>query len=265
MRATTFAFALMLSMSAPAFAQEWEQYQNIPDGFKIDFPGPPKVSDTTWKTEQGYVLPAHLYSVDKGMEHYSMLVADYNGITQMGLERAAKCPPGAETCRGQAAGGLVSVIGPGYSTQDIRGALVYASFKFIQRDAKVTHYVWNWEDLVEGHEIHLTNNKDQSRTMAFIAMRENKLYIMEGTVPKGYPEPGLFFQSLGWVDKDGNGVRYQSIYVNEIYGLGQFPTPGYGRGGQGGGAPGAGGGQGQGGGRGAGGGAGAANPPPAGR
>ena len=70
--------------------------------------------------------------------------------------------------------------------------------------------------------------------MAFIAMRENRLYIMEGTVPKGYPEPGLFYQSLGWVDKDGNGIRYQQIYVNEIYGLGLFPEPGHNQGGQGG-------------------------------
>ena len=29
--------------------------------------------------------------------------------------------------------------------------------------------------------------------------------ILEGTVPKGYPEPG-FFQSLGWVDKEGQGA-----------------------------------------------------------
>jgi len=43
--------------------------------------------------------------------------------------------------------------------------------------------------------------------MAFIAMLHNHLYILEGTVPKGYPEPGLFFQSIGWVDKDGNGIR----------------------------------------------------------
>ena len=234
MRATALVFALVLSMAGPAVAQEWDLYVNTQDGFKIDFPGQPKVTETTWKTEQGYVLPAHVYSVDKGKEHYSMTVADYNGIQQMGIERAAKCPPGAETCQGQRAGGLMSVIGPGYSTQDIRGALVYASSKFIQRDAKVTHYLWNWMDLVEGHEIHLTNNADQSRTMAFIAMRENRLYILEGTVPKGYPEPGLFYQSLGWVDKDGNGVRYQSIYVNEIYGLGLYPTPPYGGGGQGG-------------------------------
>jgi hypothetical protein len=251
MRAITLAFALALFIAGPAVAQDdWTEYQNNQDGFKVDFPGQPKVADSTWKTDQGYVLPAHVYTADRGREHYSMTVVDYNGIEKLGAERAAKCPPGAETCQGQRAGGLANTIGPGYSTQDIRGAIVYASFKFIQRDAKVTAYLWNWMDLVEGHEIHLTNNADQSRTMAFVAMRENKLYILEGTVPKGYPEPGLFYQSLGWVDKEGSGIRYQSIYVNEIYGLGLYPEPGHGRGGQG--APaGAGGGAGAGAGAGA--------------
>ena len=236
MRTTAFIFALVLSMSGPAFAQEWEQYVNTQDGFKVDFQGPPKVTETTWKSEYGYTLPARVYSAEKGRERYSMTVVDYTGIEQQGVARAQTCPVGAEPCRGGRAG---SPIGPGYSRHDIRGALVYASFKFIQRDAKVTHFLWNWQDLVEGHEIHLTNNADQSRTMAFIAIRENRLYILEGTVPKGYPEPGLFYQSLGWVDKDGNGIRYQSIYSNQFYGTGEIPAPGYGRGGQGGGAGGA--------------------------
>jgi hypothetical protein len=61
--------------------------------------------------------------------------------------------------------------------------------------------------------------------MAFVAMHENKLYVMEGTVPKGYPEPGLFYQSLGWVDKNGNGIRYQQVYVNEFHGLRIDPVP----------------------------------------
>jgi hypothetical protein len=240
MRVTAVAFAVALLTAASASAQEWEQYVSTQDGFKVDFPGQPKITETTWKSEYGYMLPARVFTVDKGKEHYSMTVVDYTGIEKMGVERSAKCPAGAETCQGQRQGGLVNVIGPAYSTQDIRGALVYASFQFIKRDATVTHYLWNWEDLVEGHEIHLTNHADQSRTMAYIAMRENKLYVLEGTVPKGYPEPGLFYQSLGWVDKDGNGIRYQQIYVNEVYGLGLYPEPGHnqgGQGGRGGGAP----------------------------
>jgi hypothetical protein len=243
MRATIFSIAFVLSMAGAAVAQEWDQFVNTQDGFKIDFPGSPKVSEGTWKSEYGYSLPMHVYTVDKGKEHYSMTVVDYTTIEQMGLERQKQCPAGAEPCLGGRPG---SPIGPGYSRQDIRGAMVYTTYKFIERDATVTHLLWNWEDLVEGNEIHLTNHADQSRTMAFIAMHHNHLYVLEGTVPKGYPEPGLFFQSLGWVDKDGNGIRYQSIYVNELYGTGELPEPGHGRGGQAG-APGQGQGQGQGG------------------
>jgi hypothetical protein len=244
MRAIALVVVALLSIAAPAIAQEqeWDLYVNAQDGFKVDFPGPPKVTAITWKSEFGYLLPARVYSGDKGREHYSMTVVDYNGIQAQGLERNSKCPPGAETCQGQTRGLLFPVIGPGYATQDIRGALVYASFKIIQRDAKLTAFLWNWEDLVEGNELHLTSNVDQSRTLAFVAMRENKLYILEGTVPKGYPEPGLFYQSLGWVDKDGNGVRYQAIYSNEFHGLGIYPAPPIGgAGGAGGGAGGAGG------------------------
>jgi hypothetical protein len=79
-------------------------------------------------------------------------------------------------------------------------------------------------DLVEGHEIRLTN-ADQSRTAASIYMHENKLYILDATVPKGYPEPALFPQSLGFVDKDGRGIRYQALYSNEFHGLRTYPVP----------------------------------------
>jgi hypothetical protein len=99
----------------------------------------------------------------------------------------------------------------------------------------MTRMLWAHQDLVEGIELQLTSNADQSRTFVFTSMRENKLYIAEGTVPKGYPQPGLFQQSMGYLDKDGNGVRYQKIYSNEVYGLGDAPPPSYGRGGAGGG------------------------------
>ena len=89
----------------------------------------------------------------------------------------------------------------------------------MQRDAKLTSFVWNFVDLVEGHQLQLTNNADKSRTFAGIYMHENKLYIIEGTVPAGYPEPGLFQQSLGWLDENGVGLRYQTYYSNG------FPPP----------------------------------------
>ena len=78
---------------------------------------------------------------------------------------------------------------------------MYATWKLMQRPGvQVTHLMWNFMDLVDGHQLQLTN-PDKSRTFASIYMHENKLYIMEGTVPDGYPEPGLFQQSLGWLDE----------------------------------------------------------------
>ena len=59
-----------------------------------------------------------------------------------------------------------------------------------------------------------------SRTSAAVYMHENKLYIIEGTVPDGYPEPGFFQQSVGWIDENGRGIRYQQVYHH-----GWFPKP----------------------------------------
>ena len=221
MRITALLVVLLLSVTGSAVAQEWIEYMNPQDGFKVNFPGQPKVTETTWKSEMNYVLPERVYSSDKGREHYSVTVIDYSGLEQQGIERSKTCPPGNQQCRGN----NVGVVGAGYWKQDERGAIVYATFKLLQRDVKLTNLAWEWQDMVEGHFVQLTNNADQSRTFAYIGMHEHKLYIAEGTVPKGYPEPGLFQQSMGWVDKDGNGIRYQTIYSNAYHGMGVYPVP----------------------------------------
>ena len=237
MRVTAIAVVLVLSMAATAAAQEWEEFVSKEDGFKVDFPGTPKVTDITWKSQMDYILPGKVYSVDKGKEHYSMTVVDYRPIEQQGIERAKTCEEGNQQCRQNA-----GIMGPGYWKHDERSALMYATFKLLQRPAKLTSLAWEWEDMVEGNFVQLTNNADQSRTFAYVAMRENKLYILEGTVPKGYPEPGLFQQSIGWVDANGNAIRYQGvIYSNAYHGMGVYPVPI-----AGGGFPGPGQGQGQG-------------------
>ena len=218
MRLTAVVSALfILSSVAPAFGQEWAEFTNREDGFRVNFPGEPKVAQTTYTSEYGADLPSRVYSVTRGRERYSMTVVDYRPIEKILTEKAKKCPPFAdERCTGFGAG---AAVGSGYWKTDIRGALVWASWQFMQRDVKVTHYMWNFVDLVEGHQLQLTNNADRSRTFVSIYMHDNRLYIMEGTVPAGDPEPGLFQQSLGFVDKDGNGVRYRDYYDND------YPPP----------------------------------------
>jgi hypothetical protein len=225
-RAITVVFISLLALGASASAEppqagggEWTEYQNIQDGFKVVFPGQPKVSETTWTSEYGYKLPARTYTAERGRERYSVMVVDYSPIEQQGMVRYKACPPGAEPCLGS------ELSGPGYWRHDVRGALIYATSKILERNVKVTRYHWSHQDLVEGHQLQLTSNADQSRTFAFVGMHEMKLYILEGTVPQGSPEPGLFQQSMGWVDKDGNGIRYQTIYANQFYGLKEMPPP----------------------------------------
>src|SRR5258707_8458628 len=165
--------ALILSVSGSAFAQEeWAEYQNIQDSFKIDFPGQPKVTSITWKSEHDFMLPARVYRVDQGAQHYSVTVVDYNGIEQMGIERAKTCPAGAEPCLGS------NLAGIGYWAHDVRGAIIYATFRLMKQAASVTEFTWGQQDLVEGFNLQLTN-ADQSRSFDFITMYEMKLYIVE--------------------------------------------------------------------------------------
>jgi hypothetical protein len=218
MRLKPFVVATCLvGLTGPVLAQEWREFISREDGFRVNFPAEPAVSLTTYRSEYGADLPARVYSVVEGGERYSMTVVDYRPIETLLTEKAKSCPPFAdERCTGIGAG---AAVGFGYWKTDVRGALVWASWQFMQRDAKVTHYMWNFVDLVEGHQLQLTNNRDKSRTFVAIYMHDNRLYITEGTVPAGDPEPGLFQQSLGFVDEDGNGVRYRDYYDND------YPPP----------------------------------------
>ena len=208
MRVTVLLLASVLFACAPAFAQDWELYTNKEDGFKLDFPGTPKVTQTTFKSEYGAELPAHVYTANKGQERYSLTVADYREAPRLLDEKAkATCQPGDERSCG------LTLAGRGYWKEDMAGAALWAAYNMLQRNAKLTHLAFAWQDLIAGEEIQLLN-ADQSRTFAFVAMHRDRLYILEGTVPKGYPPPVLFQQSMGYVDKNGNGMRYTAIYSN---------------------------------------------------
>ena len=209
---TVVAAASLLSIAAPGLAQEWTEFASLEDRFTCNFPGEPTVTETTWTSEFGAELPARVYAAERGPSRYTVTVADYNHAERILTERASDCPPGAERCSG---GGST---GEGYWRHDVRGAMLYATWTFLQRDAETTHLGYNSLDRVEGHQLHLTN-PDRSRTFVSIYMHENKLYVAEGTVPRGYPEPALFQQSLGWLDENGNGLRYESPYNNG------FPAP----------------------------------------
>ena len=187
---------------------DWEEIVSREERFTAVFPGHPAIEETTWFSQFGAVLPARVYSMRKGQSRYSATVVDYNPVERLLVERSRSCPPGANTCQG------IADWGVGYWKTDIRGALFYVISKFVERDAKVTALTWNGIALVQGVEMRLTNNADQSRTFASIYMHENRLLVVEATVPRGDPPPVAFNESLNWLDEQGRPVRYQATYVN---------------------------------------------------
>ena len=222
--------ALILLTSRPAFAQEWIEYLSKADFFSISFPGgQATVQETTYESEYRITLPARVYANQGPRGRYSVTVVNYKDTFKLHEERNKKC---------RAAGGDGDECqddGP----EDMRGALVFASWNFMKRDGvKLTHYAHFNSDRVEGHEIHLTN-ADGSRTFGAVHMHEDRLYILDATVPRGAPAPGLFQISMRFLDSDLRPVRYE--WVGSMLYSNGYPAPPRTGGGRGGGQGGRGG------------------------
>lgn len=208
--------SLVICLAAPASAQDFIEYVNREEGFSVNFPGQPQVREITWPSEYGMVFPGRVYSAQRGPERYSVTVIDYRDAEKQ--YAALNRPPSFQQAI--------------YWQIDIMASIQYAATKlFRQRPgAKVTYDAWHYIDLVEGHQLHLTN-ADQSVTHASIYLHENRLYILDATVPSNAPAPGLFIQSLGFLDAEGQRVRYREIYSNRLPPVTMGGRGGRGRGG----------------------------------
>jgi hypothetical protein len=198
--------AFFLFVAAPAFAQgEWIEYISPHDSFSVNFPGQPEVREIAYPSEYGVTLPARVYSSADGKSRYTVTVVDYSNVQKLHAARLEGCSGYPNTCANPAG-------------NELRGAIDFALWSFIKRGEKFTDYAYYNADRIEGRRLQLLNS-DGSRTFAAIHLHQDRLYIFEGTVPAGSPPPGLFQQSLGWVDKEGNRIRYQTIYSNH------YPPP----------------------------------------
>jgi hypothetical protein len=192
--------AFVICAPSAALSQEWSDFRSTIDRFSITFPGEPSVQEITWPSEYGAVFPGRVYSARQEASSYSVTVIDYSQSEK--LHAAISKPE--------------SFQDPRYWQIDIQASIQYAATKFRQRPgAKVTYDAWHYIDLVEGHQLQLSN-QDQSRTFVAIYLHENRLYIVEATVPPGYPPPGLFQQNLSFLDEKGARVRYNEIYSNRL-------------------------------------------------
>ncbi len=61
------AVTLLISLSAPASAQEeWIEYVSKEDRFTSNFPGQPRVTQTTYMSQYGAELPARGTALSRG-------------------------------------------------------------------------------------------------------------------------------------------------------------------------------------------------------
>ena len=193
---------LILALSGPAAAQEWVEYTSKQDLFIVNFPGEPTVREIPYPTEFGIALPARVYTVEDRGSRYSVTVVDYRKAETLHTERAKNCTGYPDTCTNRIA-------------NDLRGALDYAVFQFLRRDATITYYGLGDTDRIEGRRVQLLN-PDQSRTFGAIYMHELRLYILEGTVPANAPPPALFQQNVGIFDEKMDRVRYRTLYRHGV-------------------------------------------------
>ncbi len=177
-------------------AQEWVNYKNTTDFFSINLPptGDPEVRDITWPSEYGAEFPGRVYTMEEGPARYSITVIDYSDSRQIHLARTNYTEADSPTRYS-------------YWRIDVVASVAYAARQFRDRGGEVTYDAWHHVDRVAGHQLNITN-ADESRSYVGIYLHEARLYVVEATVPRGYPPQGQFQQSLGFIDEQGRNIRY---------------------------------------------------------
>ena len=192
--------ALLLLVAVPVGAQRsaWIEYRSPQDFFSISLPGQPTIRDITYKTlaeptgyenpvgqgaGYGLRLPGRVYSVEGATGRYSVTVVDF----------PANVKPGRSW-------------GSAF-------LMAQASWVFLTRQAAEPTLLSAYRaNSVYGHQLHLLN-ANGSRTVALVQAHEGRLYILEGTVPKGQPVPTAFPQSFRFIDNEGKPVWYEITYT----------------------------------------------------
>jgi len=190
----TIATALLaLCVAQSAAGQSWRTFVAREDFFSVNFPDEPTVTDSSYASEYGATLPARVYTVRKGASLHSVTVVDFTDAERIYRE----LPDRTDEANNSS-----------LWLYDQRASVAYAARNFRLRGGEITYDAWHHIDLVEGHQLQITN-ADQSRTYASMYFHDGRLYILEATVPSGSLPQGLFQQSLSFLDAEGQRIRYQ--------------------------------------------------------
>jgi len=168
--------AVTLLASSPAVAQNWFMYEDKSEFFTVNFPEEPTVTEITFESETGIMLPAKHYEASDGMTNYEVTVVNYNNS--------------------------------GAQVSEIRGAMSYVAWNFRKGAHEVTYDGYAQIDRIEGHQLQI-NNEDGSKTFIAVHPHDARLFILEATTPPRMPPPLHFQNSLGIFDAEGMRVRYE--------------------------------------------------------
>ena len=189
------AFLGSILLSGSAYAQRWIPYSNALDGFRLMAPGEFEIEEIDFETEYGIVVPARIYSHVTDVGRYSVTVVDYRDSQRLHEERIRELD-----------GVYIGI----YGQVDVRASVAYAAKKIRDRASTIEYDAYHYISRVDGHQLQ-TTNPDQTRTFAAIYLRESRLYVVDATVSANTTPPGMFQQSLEFIDENGEQVRYQNF------------------------------------------------------
>lgn len=184
---------LIVAIPAASFSQGWILYADQEHRFSINFTREPDVHNFDYISEYGATFPGRTYSVRENGGLLSLIVIDFRD----GEEKYAELIDKTDDAP-------VSSLW----LYDQRGSIPYEASKLRERGGKILYDNWHHIDLVEGLNI-VISNADGSSTYAGLYLHANRLYMMEATVPAGFPPQSLFQQSLSFLDDEGRRIRYQ--------------------------------------------------------
>ena len=196
MRFVPILFVILSGLFATtSSAQAWRDYVNTEDRFRVRVPGEFTVTETTWDSEYGAVMPSRIYLYEDGSSSYKLTVVDYTDAYRIHAAREDRTE--ADTLRV-------------YWEVDVHASVVYAASMIRSRPGRIAFNAYHYIGRVPGEQIQMVY-PDESRLYAAIYLHAGRLYVLEATVPPNTPPPVVYQQSLAWVDENGDNVSYRNI------------------------------------------------------
>ena len=184
-------FAFLSSALGPSFAQGWSVYADQEYFFSINFLGEPEIREFDYEAEYGGTYPARVYFTEDGQSLYSLTVIDFTDNYYLSDEYQA-LPDQTDDAPVER-----------LWLYDMRGSMIREAAKLQQQSSEVLYDAWHHINQVEGRQLVVTN-PDQSNTYAGFYLYDKRLYFLKAVAPVSSTPPGLFQQSLSFIDNEGD-------------------------------------------------------------